>query len=97
MDGTNTFSGKGEGNTSPVDFSGGHYSVSYDYQGRLLPRRLPEADQGALAGSHSLPSGMGALHGTDNVYGVVPGTYYVEMISGPPPDCPWQIVLTGAP
>lgn len=83
----------GEHNTAPFELAGGRYVVEYAfasdcyYSARLIP-----VDDGAYG--EALATGTDAVSGTTNVYRVKAGTYYVRMITGPVPGCPWRIVLT---
>lgn len=83
----------GQQNTDPFELVGGRYSVEYSltgscsYSGYL---RAPD-DRPVF---ESIANGSGPVDGTTNVYHVDPGTYYVRMITGPSPGCPWRIVLT---
>lgn len=93
--GTQTLSGGGERSTDPFELDGGRYAVTYKldqdcyYSASLSPVEgdgIPE----------SLATGTGPIEGDSNVYDVTGGEYYVEMITGPDPDCPWEITLTPA-
>lgn len=97
VDGRKTFDGKGDGRTSAVEMAGGNYVVSYDFEGDCFHGGHLRRADGSLSGAKSLASGSGPMRGTDHIYGVKAGRYFVEMISGSAPGCPWQIVLTGTP
>jgi hypothetical protein len=42
------------------------------------------------------PSGMGTRDGTHTIQDVDAITYRLNMITGPPPGCPWQVTLRRA-
>jgi hypothetical protein len=43
-----------------------------------------------------LGTGTGPIEGDANAYNVEAGDYYVRVITGPAPDCPWELTLTPA-
>lgn len=39
-------------------------------------------------------TGDGPVDGETNVYGLESGNYYLNVITGPAPGCPWTVTLT---
>jgi hypothetical protein len=85
-----TLSAKGSGNTVKFNLAGGDYTVNYNFSGPCFyGAHLQQSPNRGTA----LASGTGPIKGTNNVYGVAAGSYYIYMISGSAPDCPWTITL----
>lgn len=88
--------GQGDGQTPPLDVPAGNYAVHYQfdgtcfYGGTLVP--IDSADP--LDFPQDLGTGTGPVAGDTNIYDVPGGTYYVKMITGPAPGCPWTVTLT---
>lgn len=85
-----TLSAKGSANTVKFNLARGDYTVNYNFSGPCF--------YGAFlwdSPNHGtdLASGTGPIKGTANAYGVDAGSYYIHMISGSAPDCPWAITL----
>lgn len=88
------FSAAGEQQTAPVQVAAGNYSVHYKfdgpcyYSGQLEPTD-PDSFEMLDAGT-----GSGPVEGDTNLYNVEGGEYFVGMITGPAPGCPWTVTLT---
>lgn len=67
-------------------------TVAYSFTGDCFYGSFLASADGSGFGD-SIASGSGPVDGNTNVYGVEAGTYYVKMITGPSPGCPWRIVL----
>lgn len=86
---------KGEGNTAPMTLSGGDYRIDWKTGGNcyygvdLTPTRGP-----SYAGD-SLFTADKRTSGTQYLYGVKGGDYFIEAITGPPPGCPWEVTFIG--
>lgn len=87
------FSGAGQKNSDPVQIRGGSYIVTWKGSGTCFYGASLNPTSGGPGGRHSLGSGTGPIEQTDNVYGVPAGEYFLEMISGPAPGCPWTLTL----
>ena len=85
-----TLSAKGSGNTVKFNHAGGDYTVTYNFSKSCFYGAY--LWQSPYQGT-DLVSGTGPLKGTTNTYGVPAGSYYIHMISGSAPDCPWTITL----
>lgn len=90
-----TIGANGELSTDPFDIDGGRYVVTYRLDGDCYYSARLSPVEGDLI-PESLAVGRGPVEGEGNVYDVAPGSYYVEMITGPDPNCPWEITLTPA-
>ena len=86
-----TLSAKGATNTRKFTLAGGDYTVTYNFSGSCF---YGANLQQSASGGTDLASATGPIKGTNNVYGVTAGSYYIYMISGPAPDCPWTLTLT---
>ncbi|MGK2852756.1 MAG: hypothetical protein ACSLE3_01395 [Microbacteriaceae bacterium] len=89
-----TLSAEGEQNTAPFHLDGGSYAVTFTFSGGCYYGADLQGASTDPGRPESLASGSGPVDGTTNVYKVDEGEYYVEMITGPPPSCPWSITLT---
>jgi len=83
-----SFTLAGDGNTAKAEM-GGDYSFEWETAGDCYYGADLED------GHESLFTADGATSGTGYVYGLDPGKYYVEMITGPAPGCGWTITFTG--
>ena len=78
----------GEGNSKPFSLEGGDYKVTWKTGGNcyygvdLTPTNRGFGDTVFSADRRTT--------GTQYLYGVKPGDYYLSAITGPPPGCPWE-------
>lgn len=79
----------GEQTTASFPLAGGDYTAAYSFGGECYYSVDLEA-----SGSVSAGTGNGPVEGTTNVYGLRPGDYHLQVITGPDPDCPWTVTLT---
>jgi hypothetical protein len=88
-----TLSGDGDQNTDTFQLNRGDYEVAYSFTGNCYyGGTLRDPDGDFLY--EDLGSGSGPVSGNTNVYDLDGGTYYVDLITGPAPSCPWLITLT---
>jgi len=87
-------SGQGVGLTPPFEVPAGDYAVHYNfgqdcyYSGDLRPTDGDEFD------GFDIGSGQGPIEGDTYAYDVPGGEYYIDLNTGPAPNCPWEITLT---
>lgn len=86
--------GGGDGNTEPFALRGGRYKLTYEYGGDCYYSASLRTTQDAAA--DDLPTGNGPISGDGNLFGVEAGDYFLNMITGPAPGCPWKVVITSA-
>jgi hypothetical protein len=86
-------SGQGDGQTAPLEVPAGTYAVHYNFGADCFYGGTLERTDGGFE-LIDLGSGQGPLEGDTFVYNVEGGEYYVAMITGPAPGCPWEITLT---
>jgi hypothetical protein len=86
-----TWKGQGQQSTSVFQLAGGDYTETWRFSGACFYGGNLNPKDGSPG--QTLGSGMGPVSGSDNLYNVAAGTYYIEMISGPPPSCPWTFTL----
>lgn len=84
-------SGSGDVTTDSFEMAGGDYTVEYSYTADCFYGASLDNVSGGF--SKSLPSGSGPLSGEDNLYGVDPGVYALDMIADNTDECPWQITI----
>jgi hypothetical protein len=84
-----TFSLEGDGNSAKV-FMQGDYSLSWQTAGDCVYYADLEDGGGSLFSASAATSGSGF------VYGLSGAEYYVQMITGPAPDCGWSVTFTPA-
>lgn len=89
-----TLEADGDRTTDIFRLSGGDYTVTYNYSGDCFYGPSLESHDEDFAKQESLPSGSGPVSGEDNLFNVAPSDYFIDMISGSPPDCPWSVTLT---
>lgn len=88
--------GGGQLNTDPFQLAGGSYTTEYTLGGSCFyGARLEPAPSGV--GGDGLFSVDGPRQGSNRVYGVKSGSYFVDMITGPAPGCPWTVTIRAAP
>lgn len=90
-----TLSGGGDTSTDPFTLDGGRYAVHYRFDGSCYYSATLESPSGEPM-LVDLGTGDGPVEGDTNAYAVEPGDYYVQVITGPAPNCPWEITLTPA-
>lgn len=88
-----TFTGNGEHNTDPFRLTGGSYISKWKGTGDCFYGAALRLATGELGGQHDLGGGDGPGEGTQNLYGVAAGEYFVHMTSGTPGNCPWTLTL----
>jgi hypothetical protein len=91
-----TLSSGGQQATAPFHLEGGRYTVHYRFGGNCYYGADLESTSADASVHEDVGTGMGPVEGDTNIYGIESGEYYVDMITGPVPDCPWEIVLTAA-
>jgi len=95
---TATLAGDGQMSTDPLHLDAGHYEVHFTYGGTCyFAASLDRLTGGNVGGVGALGSGTGPVEGDTNVYDVEAGEYYVDVITGPAPGCPWEITLSPQP
>lgn len=87
-----TVSAEGENTSDPFTLAAGRYTVHYRYGGSCYYAPSIEALSGGVGDFYA--SGDGPVEGDTNLYEVQDGQYFVEMITGPSPGCPWMLTFT---
>ena len=85
-----TVTGQGDTKTALFTLAGGNYTVSYDFSGPCFYGAF--LDQPPSTES-DLASATGPIKGTTQAYNVHAGSYYIHMISGAAPACPWTLTF----
>ena len=87
------FSGLGEKNTEAF-YASGNLKVSWTVERDCFYSATLEATNGDLVRSQKeIMTAMNSGTGSNFVYAVEPGDYYIKMITGASPMCPWTITL----
>lgn len=81
--------GQGDGATRSFDLSGGSYDVTTQVGNDCFYSfTLKDPADGSRVESITTMSEPGST--TVSMHGIDPGTYYVDVITGPAPSCPWE-------
>lgn len=88
-----TFAGDGQQNSEPFILLSGAYIATWEGTGSCFYGPSLNRSEGGLAGLHDLGSGKGPIKHTENIYGVQADGYFLHMITGPAPGCPWTLTL----
>lgn len=89
-----TLTGQGQEATDPFELAGGSYLVAYDFQQDCFYGAVLKDPSGQDFVYENVGTGSGPVKGETNLYDIDPGTYFVDVITGPPPGCPWSVTLT---
>ncbi|WP_160664984.1 hypothetical protein [Pseudarthrobacter sp. ATCC 49987] len=74
----------------------GSYSVTWTTLGSCYYSATLKTEDRPVGGE----TAFSALHeasGTGNIYGLKAAAYYLDVITGPAPNCGWTVTLTPAP
>ena len=88
-----TFSGEGELNTDKVSMAG-DYAVSWETFASCYYSAEVEGDSG---GGEQAFTASDPYVGSNNIYGLAADSYYLQVITGPAPDCGWSVTFTPIP
>jgi hypothetical protein len=88
-----TLSGDGEMKSKRVALKG-DYSVSWKTLGSCYYSADLESGSGSGLGESVFTASDRPTSGTNNVYGLEAGNYYLDVITGPAPRCGWSATLT---
>jgi len=90
-----TLSGGGDGETRQFTLGGGSYTVRTEVGNDCYYSfTLRDPSDGSRVKSVTSMSDVGSS--TVSVHGVDPGTYYIDVITGSAPDCPWDQTWTSS-
>lgn len=89
-----TFGGEGEMNTKPI-YAAGALLVEWSQKNDCYFSASLEASDGRKLTWYDIASSSKKGKGTNRVYNVEPGMYYIKVITGAPPLCPWSIKISG--
>jgi hypothetical protein len=89
-----TLGAGGQQATAPFRLDGGRYTVHYRFGGDCFHGGTLQSTSTDAFVYEDVGTGTGPIEADTNVYGIESGEYYIDMITGPAPDCPWEIVLT---
>lgn len=88
-----SWSGTGAQKTDRFHLPGGAYKATWRFGADcsyFTSLKLADGTQG----SDSIGDARGPIDGTNNLYGIEEGDYYVDVNTGPAPGCPWTVTLT---
>jgi hypothetical protein len=88
-------SGTGQQQTDPFRLEGDRYAVHYRFDGECFYGATLQSTSGGLV-YEDLGTGMGPVEGDTNIYGIGASEFYADVITGPAPDCPWEITIARA-
>lgn len=81
----------GEQSTEPFTLAGGRYVAMWELDSDCfysLALKSPEGPGRVDVGGGDEPGRY-----RDNLYDIEPGEYYLNVITGPPPNCSWRLTL----
>ncbi len=87
-------SGPGVQLTPPFEVPAGDYAVHYNFSADCYYSTNLVPVGGETYDGFDLGSGTGPVEGDTYAYGVESGEYYIDLNTGPAPNCPWEITLT---
>lgn len=90
-----SWSGTGQQRTDRFHLTGGSYKATWRFGADcsyFTSLKLADGTQG----SEDIGNARGPIDGTNNLYGIEAGDYYVDVNTGPAPGCPWTITLSEA-
>jgi hypothetical protein len=86
-----TVEGGGDGNSAPLELAGGDYLVTVTVRGpcyyALDLNPIPDGRRITITRMDA------AGETTSYLYGLDAGRYFVSVITGPVPSCPWRVTL----
>lgn len=88
--------GDGDDLSEPFRVRSGTYELAYDFGDDCFYGVFFDAEVDGYLGLVG-PSGMGPRGGAQTILHVEAITYRLDMITGPPPGCPWEVTLVRAP
>jgi hypothetical protein len=89
-----TLGADGQQATAPFRLDGGRYSVHYRFGGNCFYGATLQSTSNDASVYEDVGTGTGPIEADTNVYGIESGEYHLDMITGPAPDCPSEIILT---
>jgi len=87
-----TIEGGGDGNSAPFYLAGGEYLATVTFGGNCT-YYIDLKDTTGEQRSKDVGSALEALTLENFLYGVNEGRYFLSVISGPVPRCPWSVTL----
>lgn len=81
--------------TDPFSLPAGRYKATFSFKAGCA-YYVDLRDVKDEVPSMSVGTGDGPVDGTNNLYAVPAGEYYLNVNTGPVPECPWSVALTSA-